>query len=40
MPSLIFPRPATLEDKHKILVLYREVATLSGGIIREAHEIT
>lgn len=40
MTSLIFPRPATLEDKHRLLVLYREVATLSGGIIREASEIT
>lgn len=40
MTFLVFPRPATPEDKHKMLVLYHEVALRSGGIIREACEIT
>jgi len=34
------PRPATLPDKPKLLSLYCEVASRSGGIIREPHEIT
>ena len=34
------PRPATLYDKQKIISLYREVALRSGGIVREAHEVT
>lgn len=40
MTSPLFPRPATLEDKPKLFALYREVATVSGGIIREPHEVT
>jgi ribosomal protein S18 acetylase RimI-like enzyme len=34
------PRPATLIDKTKLLILYRKVASISGGIIREPHEVT
>lgn len=34
------PRPATLYGKQKIIALYREVALRSGGIVREAHEVT
>lgn len=33
-------RRATLADLHKIMALYREVALNSGGIAREADEIT
>ncbi|WP_342304533.1 GNAT family N-acetyltransferase [Methanolobus sp. ZRKC5] len=40
MTSQLHPRPATLADKHKLFVLYREVASRSGGIIREPHEVT
>ncbi|MDK2824954.1 MAG: hypothetical protein PWQ44_130 [Methanolobus sp.] len=40
MTSPFVPRPATLADKSKLLALYREVATISGGIIREPHEVT
>jgi len=36
----MLPRPATPDDKYKILALYREVASLSGGLVREVHEIT
>jgi ribosomal protein S18 acetylase RimI-like enzyme len=36
----LLPRPATPDDKHRILALYREVAARSGGIIREVSEIT
>jgi ribosomal protein S18 acetylase RimI-like enzyme len=36
----MLPRPATPDDKHKILALYREVTSLSGGLVREVHEIT
>ena len=39
MNPLPLPRPATLADKPKLLALYREVATRSGGIIRKPHEI-
>jgi len=35
-----FPRPATLNDKFKILALYREVASRPHGLVREAQEIT
>lgn len=34
------PRPATAEDKYRILALYHEVALRSGGIIREYQEVT
>lgn len=40
MPSPLQPRPATLADKCKLFTLYNEVATISGGIIREPHEVT
>jgi len=36
----MLPRPATPNDKHKILALYREVTSLSGGLVREVQEIT
>ena len=40
MTPLPFPRPATLDDKHKILALYREVISRPHGLVREAREIT
>ena len=40
MTTLQSPRPATPADKPRLLALYREVASISGGIIREAHEVT
>ena len=40
MTSSFVPRPATLADKPKLFALCREVATISGGIIREPHEVT
>ncbi len=40
MTSPLIPRSATLADKHKLLTLYREVVSRSGGIIREPHEVT
>lgn len=40
MSSVSSPRPATPGDKQKILELYREVASVSGGLVRESHEVT
>jgi ribosomal protein S18 acetylase RimI-like enzyme len=40
LTPLPFPRPATLDDKHKILALYREVTSRPHGLVREAREIT
>ncbi|WMW25701.1 GNAT family N-acetyltransferase [Methanolobus sediminis] len=40
MSHLFVPRPATPADKSKLLALYREVATIPGGIIREPPEVT
>jgi ribosomal protein S18 acetylase RimI-like enzyme len=36
----MLPRAATPDDKHKILALYCEVTSRSGGLVREVHEIT
>ena len=40
MTLLPLPRPATPDDKHKILTLYREITSRPHGLVREAHEIT
>jgi len=40
LTPLPLPRFATLNDKYKILALYREVTSRPHGLVREAYEIT